>query len=276
MGADLPTGHAAPIGQRGRRTAPPTPPHPLAAALAPLWASAGTAARGMRPAGPRAGATGHRVATAPAAAAAGDARIRPERNAAPGGTDASLRPVPTAWGGVFFLVNGLLARGWLADFTQPAHAGLPVPPWRLLAWLALRLAGPALRRDPLWSLLQALDGGPHPLPGPVRRAWRKPAAARGGPPGPHPRAAPPPRLAQRCWHALAISLREDLALSLDLPPGAAMTRLLQVPAQVWVTAGEVLVVYPLQQHPVEVRLAGLDRDPGFLPAAGRSLRFVFE
>jgi hypothetical protein len=36
------------------------------------------------------------------------------------------------------------------------------------------------------------------------------------------------------------------------------------------------VHFALALHPLEVRMAGLDRDPGWIPAAGADLRFVYE
>ena len=47
-------------------------------------------------------------------------------------------------------------------------------------------------------------------------------------------------------------------------------------ARVSVTATHVEVLLRLAELPIEVRLAGLDRDPGWVPAAGRSLAFRFE
>ena len=39
---------------------------------------------------------------------------------------------------------------------------------------------------------------------------------------------------------------------------------------------EVVVHFPLASHPLALRLAGLDRDPGWVPAAGRSISFVYD
>jgi hypothetical protein len=36
------------------------------------------------------------------------------------------------------------------------------------------------------------------------------------------------------------------------------------------------VRYALADHPFEIRRAGLDRDPGWIPAAGRRLHFHFD
>jgi hypothetical protein len=43
-----------------------------------------------------------------------------------------------------------------------------------------------------------------------------------------------------------------------------------------VTATRVDVVFELKRLPLEVRMAGLDRDPGWVPAAGRFVAFHFE
>lgn len=74
---------------------------------------------------------------------------------------------------------------------------------------------------------------------------------------------------------LARSLRDPLARALGVNPEALAETLLRQPAEVWASAGEVVVVFELARHPVAVRLAGLDRDPGWLPGADRRLRFVF-
>jgi len=34
--------------------------------------------------------------------------------------------------------------------------------------------------------------------------------------------------------------------------------------------------FELSEHPLEIRLAGLDRDPGWVPAAGRFVRFHYQ
>jgi hypothetical protein len=52
--------------------------------------------------------------------------------------------------------------------------------------------------------------------------------------------------------------------------------LLRRRARVVVTPVHVDVVLSLAELPVEVRLAGLDRDPGWVPAAGRDVRYRFE
>src|SRR6185369_15039555 len=47
-------------------------------------------------------------------------------------------------------------------------------------------------------------------------------------------------------------------------------------ARVSVTGAHVDVFFALDEHPVEIRLAGLDRNPGWVPAAGRFIAFHYE
>jgi hypothetical protein len=51
--------------------------------------------------------------------------------------------------------------------------------------------------------------------------------------------------------------------------------LCRIPACIHVSATHVDIVMELADLPLEVRLAGLDRDPGWLPGAGRTLAFHF-
>lgn len=72
-------------------------------------------------------------------------------------------------------------------------------------------------------------------------------------------------------------LRARLALALGLRDGRQLAGLLlRMPARVRAGAERVEVFFELQRLPLPVRLAGLDRDPGWVPAAGRDLRFFFE
>jgi hypothetical protein len=43
-----------------------------------------------------------------------------------------------------------------------------------------------------------------------------------------------------------------------------------------VTETRLDVTFALERLPVEVRLSGLDRDPGWVPAAGRYVAFNYE
>ena len=72
-------------------------------------------------------------------------------------------------------------------------------------------------------------------------------------------------------------LRQRLCSALDIDHAALLARnLLELTAQVHVTATRIDVRIPLSALPIEVRLSGLDRDPGWVPAAGRTIRFHFD
>jgi hypothetical protein len=43
-----------------------------------------------------------------------------------------------------------------------------------------------------------------------------------------------------------------------------------------VTDDRVAVLFRLAEHPIELRMAGLDRDPGWVPAAGRHIVFHYD
>jgi hypothetical protein len=155
----------------------------------------------------------------------------------------------TRHGGLFFLLNAALALGLYGDFTQPRHRGLACPPWRLLLLAGQAWAGPGWRRDPLRRRLIARSAGSHePLPLPL---W--------------------PRLHARLAEALG-----DHANHADLPARAQIRRMLALPARLQDRGESLDIFYPLARLPLAVRLAGLDRDPGWIPAAGCDIRFHFD
>ncbi|MBU8896483.1 hypothetical protein KRR26_12750 [Corallococcus sp. M34] len=74
-------------------------------------------------------------------------------------------------------------------------------------------------------------------------------------------------------------VRARLARALGLAPGEEATlerRVFAHDALLHLTATHVDVVLSLARLPLEVRVAGLDRDVGWLPAAGRHLTFHFD
>jgi hypothetical protein len=71
--------------------------------------------------------------------------------------------------------------------------------------------------------------------------------------------------------------RARLSLALGTSDARRAARLLcERHALVFVTATHVDIVMRLAELPFEVRVAGLDRDPGWIPAAGRIVAFHFE
>lgn len=151
--------------------------------------------------------------------------------------------IGTSHAGLFFLLNAAVGLGWYGDFTQPQHRGLALSPWQFLRAAGQALAGPAWPQDPLADWLLAMDATPLPRTG-LRPLW-----------------AP---------------LRARLSLALGLPRLQATRLTLSLPGQVRLRPGRVDVHIPLAQLPLAVRMAGLDRDIGWLPAAGQDIRFHFE
>jgi hypothetical protein len=73
-------------------------------------------------------------------------------------------------------------------------------------------------------------------------------------------------------------LRARLPRALGFSAGSvdAIRLLLNEPARIAITATQVSVFFSLARHPLQIRLAGLDRDPGWVPAAGRRILFFYD
>jgi hypothetical protein len=162
--------------------------------------------------------------------------------------------VATELAGIFYLVNVVMA----PEVEQCLGASLlidgTIGPFGLIAELACALLPADERRphDPVWALLALLDGD-QPDP-PVRSGLDRRLAL----------ALPPVRL--------------RLAEALGLDPGdpAALAReLLVCDGTVHVAGPHVDIVMALTEARLSVRLAGLDRDPGWCPAFGRVISFHF-
>jgi hypothetical protein len=78
------------------------------------------------------------------------------------------------------------------------------------------------------------------------------------------------------WLCGYLRARLPRALGFRTGSTAALTLLLQQSARVQTSAAHVRVFFSLSQHPLEIRVAGLDRDPGWVPAAGRNFAFYYE
>jgi hypothetical protein len=167
--------------------------------------------------------------------------------------------IETAWGGIFYLVNVAQALGYYGDFTAPAAQGLALPLWDFLELFGHRFAGPTFIEDPLASLLRRLSG-------------RSPDEA----PGAH--FDPPSGLSMETWLVeTEHRLRTRLETALGETSSDSLSALVfQHRAHICATATRVDVTYSLSEHPIELRLAGLDRDPGWIPAGGRMLAFHYE
>jgi len=166
-----------------------------------------------------------------------------------------LARTPTGFGGVFYLLNAAIAMGLYGDFTMPRAPGLALSPWDWLALVGREWFGDAFVEDPAWTMLAGLAGrAPDEEPG---RDFDWPA---------------------HDWLATQVAaLHERLALALDACEWKDIPAFVcRYAAQVEVSPTTVHVHLALADLPLDIRIAGLDRDPGWIPAAGRSVRFHFD
>jgi hypothetical protein len=171
---------------------------------------------------------------------------------------AEQSPIDTALGGVFFLLGLALKEGWYGDFTRPTDRGISLDPWRMLGLLGAELLGVdppgfdpltdlPIAEDPLWHLLEDLAGdGPG---GEEWHVWARDQAAR---------------------------LRTELAEVLEVAAADAGSRLIRRQARVVAGPTHVDVHLLLDELQIELRLSGLDRNPGWIPATGRVIAFHFD
>lgn len=182
-------------------------------------------------------------------------------------------PTVTNLGGLFYLANLALALELYPDFSRPTDRGASLPIWDFIALVGARLLGdpPA---DPAWALLQRLAGraageAPTALFAPPS-GWQLPTDWAGLVTAP----GEPEIGSWLDW--LMPLLRERLVRALGLAsPDEVAGVLLTYSARVHVTDTHVDVLLSLDELPLAIRRAGLDRDPGWLPAAGRFLAFHF-
>ena len=219
---------------------------------------------------------------------------------APRARDATLAPktdyratapvVATEFGGLFFLLNVFLALGLYGDFTRPADGLKGLSPFELLLLLAKRWFGAAFDADPLAEILRELAGlQPGERPGrlfeapawTVPEAWLRPwPQGKGGYPFILTDDPQVPRTAawrRRRWVAcLARYLQARIGRALGEKSGrAAVVVTCRQPGRITREHDRIEVHFPLADHPIALRLAGVDRDPGWIPAAGRFVEFRF-
>ncbi|HEX3094917.1 MAG TPA: hypothetical protein VHW72_19925 [Candidatus Angelobacter sp.] len=238
--------------------------------------------------------------------AAGREETQPERASEP------VTTLETEYGGVFFLLSLALYLYIYGDFTSPAKPGLELNIWDFLALMAFELTDGEIEKDPLWAELASLSGRPKsvraglgfdpPDEWRVSAEWLaafaenyvpQPALSNGRMISMHPAgfiAVDVPaetsvadgvgepfsgidRL-QRWVGWMAAYFRARLVRALGREDAVAL--LCRRPARVMLTLTHVDVTFALDHHPIELRMAGLDRDLGWIPAAGRYVAFHFE
>jgi hypothetical protein len=255
--------------------APVTPAAPVPPAREDRADAAGIPAPGSGPgSGPESGATAMTAATGaapdPAAGtpAGRDARAGADAgHGAPGcpaaedetdgaGPDSGSRGLPTEWGGLLFLLS-------LAPTVGLPHAVLAEPdlggrslPWLLQAVAVTLLPVPG--DDPALAAFAGL-GPAEPSP------WRAGLPATAG------EARAVRRLAERWAQAAAAALGRPVSEGEATVRALAARRGTVLFAPAWIE-----IVLALDEVDVDVRVAGLDLDPGWVPWLGCVLRYRYE
>lgn len=163
---------------------------------------------------------------------------------------ASEEGVETAFAGVFFLLNVAISTGLYADFTEPLTRRTDLSPWDYLALMGLLAAGIVFTEDPIDGVLADLAG---------RRKDEPPGTEAGA------------GLEWAAAHAASLAPWLSELLETDDP----FQLLVCLRGCVFVSGEQVSVEFPAAEHPLSIRMAGFDRDPGFIPAAGRTMTFRF-
>jgi hypothetical protein len=158
--------------------------------------------------------------------------------------------VHTELGGLFYLLNVAIALGCYGDFTAPRYRNLEVSIWDFVDVVGRAL----LRRhidDPVWVLIAGLAG-------------REPGEA-------------PDRHTVRRVRPLVAAARSRLVAALGCRTRTALVRMVLLHrARVLSTPTHLDIVFSLAKLPIEIRMSGLDRDPGWIPAADRIVAFHFD
>jgi hypothetical protein len=193
--------------------------------------------------------------------------------------------VETEFGGILYLINLGLFLNLYGDFTSPLKPGIALPIWDFVALVGRHLVGARLREDPVWALLARLSGrNPETEPGegflapedwPLPEDWADFCTTLPLDTEPYGAAPAGPLIEWLDWLLPYLRWRLDRALGLDFPDQIAGL-LCEQPACIRVTDARVEITFSLNRLPVQVRLSGLDRDPGWVPAAGRAIAFRYD
>lgn len=145
--------------------------------------------------------------------------------------------ISTALGGLWYLVNVLVDLQWLPN-EQPLN------PWHQLWGLAQALL-PEVPPDPVWAFLMELAEDDVS------------------------------EVALNRWLISALpEVQTYLANRLECPE--AIAQFLTESATLYITRTHIDVCFSLEQIRLDVRLAGLDRDPGWMPELQRAIAFHYE
>jgi hypothetical protein len=67
-----------------------------------------------------------------------------------------------------------------------------------------------------------------------------------------------------------------IAAAVGIPARSTLRFLARRGARIVLSDTRLDVHFPLATHPLSIRIAGLDRDPGWVPAFGRIIEFHYE
>jgi hypothetical protein len=192
-----------------------------------------------------------------------------------------IAELESQFAGVFYLLNLSIYLGLYGDFTRPGEPGIELNIWDFVRLIGRELVGEAIERDPVWLLLAKLSGREVDLessesadescPG---QLWLPELTTEHSDQIRHSNT----KLQElQTWLAQLLPLvrhRLRLAFGLDrnTDPGPL---LIDHVGRVRVTPTHVDVTFALAELPLVIRVAGLDRDPGWVPAAGRFVAFHF-
>jgi hypothetical protein len=145
--------------------------------------------------------------------------------------------IATSLGGLWYLVNVLIDLNWLSDLP-------PLDPWHQLSAIAQALL-PDIPPDPTWGILTELAGD-SPFESDLQ-TWQTQALER-----------------------VNAYLDESLEYPADFPAAIAE------PAILYLTRTHVDLTFSLDRVRLDIRQAGLDRDPGWVPELARAIAFHYE
>jgi hypothetical protein len=179
--------------------------------------------------------------------------VIPEPIVVPATAPDTLDPatIETDLGGLFYLINLAIFLEIYSDFTSPVeqfHDDLSI--WDFVTIVGREINQDRDLDDPIWTGLQDLQNS-------------------------HDN---PEILSTPTWLAdLLPHIKARLILALGIEDEAALSNLLlHHHAKVTITPTHLDVFFPLADHPIEIRLSGLDRNPGWVPAAGRFIAFHYD
>lgn len=167
--------------------------------------------------------------------------------------------IETELGGLFYLINLALFMEIYSDFTSPVegfHDDLSI--WDFVAIVGREINEDRDLDDPIWTGLQNLQDVQN--------------KNLGNSENPENSVNKPTWLTDLLPH-----IRARLILALGIHnDGSLADILLRHRARVTITPIHLDVFFALSDHPIEIRLSGLDRNPGWVPAAGRFIAFHYD